>query len=112
MLTWLGALGTAIAEYFSRKGFAVLIYGAAFFGLLASFYAAMAFTQSVLGALNHAIQAMPARTGGPSINWLVMIGMFIPSNAINCLLLIVQAWITRAAFLLTMRYIDGVVKSS
>jgi len=109
LLIWLGALGTAITEFFGRKGFAVVVYGSVFFGILSTYYLAMQLSQSGIDAINHAMAASPARTGGQSIDWLFMVGMFVPENFVNCTLLIIQAWATRAALLLTLRYVDGVM---
>lgn len=112
LLAWFGMLGTAIAEYFGRKGFVVLVYGSVFVGLLSTYYLAMSLAQSGVEAITQAISATPVVPGGPSIDWIVYIGMFVPQNLINCLLLIIQAWATRAALILTLRYVDGVMGSN
>jgi len=109
LLAWLGALGTAIAEYFGRKGFAVIVYGSVFVALLSTYYLAMQLSQTGIQAISSALAATSVRNGGPSIDWFSMVGQFVPANFVNCTLLIIQAWATRAALILTMRYVDGVM---
>jgi len=112
LLAWLGTLGAALSEWFARKGLVAAAYGAAFFGVLATYTAAVALIHDAVSALDNSLMDSAVRVGGSSVHWYGYVAMFIPDNMAQCIAILVDAVLLKLAFRLTHQYIQGLASAS
>lgn len=111
---WLGTLGAGLTSWFARKGSVVALYTATFLGFLGVYYACIGLIRDAIAlvSVDLATASGTVTAGGSTINWTNMVGMWVPSNLDDCIIIVMDALVCRAAFLLVKRHIEVVAQAN
>jgi len=110
-LPWLASAGAALTAWGARKGLVVTAYSAGFFGAATIYLACMRLLRDMVAVLDHSLASGAVRAGGVAVDFAGSIAMFVPDNLGNCVIIVLDAFICRAAYILVIRYINQVASA-